>query len=555
VLACFATYAVSLPGGFVWDDDTHLLDNPVFAPGGLRSIWFSPPQVINYWPVTFTSYWFDHALWGFDPLGYRVVNVLLHSLASVVLWRVLVQLRVPLAWLCAAVFALHPVNVESVAWIAQRKNVLSLLFFLCAAWSYLRFEASERISLYYVSLACHALAMLSKGAAAPFPAVILLLAWWQRGSITRRDLARSAAFFAVTAIASLLEFSTQDLVADGAVVRDDSFLARLVGSGCVAWFYLGKALVPTDLVFVYPRWSIDPGNVLHWVPLLAAVGVVVALFASPLRRRPWARALQCAVLFYGLLLSPVLGFFDIYYMRYSFVADHYQYLALIGVVAFVVAGGGQLLLGRWGDRRAALLLVAGVVLLVFALSSARLSRSYLDEERLWRDTLVKNPDAFLAHYNLAHLLERRDEFEEALHHYRETLRIEAGHVEAMNNLGQVLKQEGRSEEAARWFRDAIATAPAYIAPRNNLGVLQHRTGDHSAAKRSYEAALEFEPDNAVLHFNLARLLDDMDQRGNALVHYRRAAVLAPASPVIQRGLRRAEENLPTGGRQGGPGRR
>ncbi len=543
VLVCFCVYAASLAGGFVWDDDTHLLDNPVFEPGGLLAVWFSPPQVINYWPVTFTSYWFEHALWGFDPLGYRIVNVLLHAGSSVLLWRVLARLRVPLPWLCALVFAVHPVNVESVAWVAQRKNLLSLLFFLGATWAYLRFEAQQRTGLYGVALASHLLAMLSKGAAAPFPAVVLLLAWWQRGTITRQDVRRSIPFFAITLAASLLEFSTQDLVADDTIVRDDGILARLASTGWVGWFYLGKALLPFDLCFVYPRWQIDPASVLHWMPLVSALGALAALFLLPASQNGWTRPVRCAVVYYGLLLSPVLGFFDIYYMRYSYVADHYQYLALIAVVALVVGGGGALIRDRWPAARGARMALGVFVVAAFGLVSLNLSLSYRGEERLWHDTLAKNPDAFLAHYNLAHGMERDDRLEDAAHHYREALRIEPDHAPAMNNLGQVLKRTGDLAGASASWRKAIDTDRSYVAPRNNLAVLQHREGDHAQARRTFEAALGVAPDSAVLHFNLARLLDDMGEARTALHYYRRAAALAPGVPAIQQGLRRAEQAI------------
>ncbi len=545
-LACFAVYAVSLPGGFVWDDDTHLLDNPVFGAGGLWGVWFQPPQVINYWPVTFTSYWIEHALWGFDPLGYRVVNVLLHAAASVVLWRVLARLRVPLAWGCALVFALHPVNVESVAWIAQRKNVLSLLFFVSATFFYLRFEVAERTRDYAAALGCHLLAMLSKGAAAPFPAILLLLAWWQRGTITRRDVLRSVAFFVITAATGLLELSTQDLVASDTIVRDDGFVARLVGAGWVAWFYLGKALAPIDLCFVYPRWEIDPSMALHWIPLIGVLGVLALLFVSPLQSKGWARPVQCALLFYALLLSPVLGFFDIYYMRYSFVADHYQYIALIGVVALVGGGVGDWAMRRWTAQKRVLLAVGAIAVVALGLSSAQLSRSYLGEERLWRDTLLKSPDAFLAHYNLAHLLERDGRGAEAEEHYRESLRIVPEYAEAMNNLGQLLRQRDANDEAEQLFRQAMVLTPDYAAPRNNLGVLLQQTDRKAEARRTFEAALAIAPENPVLYYNLARLLDEMGEPRTALGYYRRAAALAPESAAIQRGLRRAQASFPKG---------
>jgi len=519
-----AVYAPSLGGGFVWDDDIHLLENPVFEAGGLFSIWFSPPQIINYWPLTFTSYWLEHALWGFDPLGYRVTNALLHALASIALWRVLLRLSVPLAWLAAVVFAVHPVNVESVAWIAQRKNILSLLFFLFAVWSYLRFEAEHRWSYYAGSIASHLLAMLGKGAAAPLPAVLLLLAWWKRGAVSRRDILLALPFFLVTAIASLIEVSTQILVADDQIIRDDDFLARLAGAGWVVWFYLAKALFPASLSFVYPRWEIHPDAVLAWVPLAAGLLLLGMLWRI---RNGRGRALLVALLFYIVMLSPVLGFFDIYYMRYSYVADHYQYLALVGIVAFVIGAAGKWLETRSSIGRPLRVALAAALVIALGATSAGRATHFHDAQRLWRKTLDENPDAFLAHFNLAHLLQEQKQYQDAATHYRESLRVRPMHLEALNNLAKLLADMGDVDAAITRYRDAIAHGPDYAAPRSNLGVLLHRSGELDAAREVFEDGLRLLPDSAVLHFNYARLLADAGERQRALSHHKRAIALAP----------------------------
>ncbi|HIG70393.1 MAG TPA: tetratricopeptide repeat protein [Myxococcales bacterium] len=536
VVACFVVYSPSLGGGFVWDDDTHLLLNPVFQEDGLRRVWFEPPQEINYWPVTFTTYWLEYQLWEFDPLGYRVVNILLHALAAIVLWAVLRALQIPFSWWIAFVFAIHPVNVESVAWIAQRKNILSMLFSLIAALLFLRFEATKKASTYVSSVVSFLIAMLSKGAAAPFPAALLLLAWWRRRVITRRDVLLSLPFFLVTIATSLLEISTQILVADDVVVRDDSFMSRLAGAGWVVWFYLGKVLWPANLTFVYPRWEIDATSALSWVPLLAGALLLATAWRA---RSGWGRPVWVALTFYILMLSPVLGFFNIYYMRFSFVADHYQYIAMIGIVTLVVGGVGDALRKAPGLPKFVAPLLGATLIAFFGANTMALSASYESAEILWLETLEKNPDAFLAHYNLAQQLHDEDRLEEAALHYREALRVQPRHAESMNNLGKLLQDQGKSAQAIREYQRAIETSPSYLDPQNNLAILFQQDGRTDEARAQFQRALETAPDSGVVHFNFSRFLDQTGDPRSALSHYRQAAALMPRDPRIQTALREA----------------
>lgn len=540
VLACFVVYAPSLDGGFVWDDDTHLLLNPVFQEDGLERIWFHPPQEINYWPVTFTTYWLEHQLWGFDPLGYRIVNLLLHAMAAIVLWAVLRALRVPLSWGVALCFAIHPVNVESVAWIAQRKNILSLLFCLISALLFLRFERNPRAPTYCASVGSFLLAMLSKGAAAPFPAVLLLLAWWRRNTVSRRDVWRSVPFFVVTLTTSLLELSTQVLVADDDIVRDDGFFSRLAGSGWVVWFYLGKVLWPANLTFVYPKWQIDTASVVTWLPLVAGIALLGWAWRA---RGGIGRPILVALLFFILMLSPVMGFFNIYYMRFSFVADHYQYLAMIGIVALVVAGGGSLMLDSLRVPRRVAAVLATVALLGLGTTTAALSATYRSAETLWRATLDKNPDAFLAHYNLAQQLQTESRLDEAVPHYEAALRLDPQHAESMNNLGKVFEDQGHTDRAIEQYRRSIATAPDYLDPENNLGVLLHRIGRHDEARSHFEAALRIDSNSGVVHFNYGRLLADTGDWTAALSHFRRAAASLPDVARVRNALDDARRHV------------
>jgi tetratricopeptide (TPR) repeat protein len=541
VIACFAIYAPSLGGDFIWDDDTHLLDNPVFEEDGLHKVWLTPPQRINYWPMTFTTYWLEYQIWEFNPVGYRIVNLLLHALCAIAMWAVLRALQIPLPWLIALAFALHPVNVETVAWVAQRKTILSLLFMLIAAIFYLRFESERKSRFYLLALMSFLAAMLSKGAAAPFPAILLLMAWWRRGSVTGKDIGFAMPFLLVTAVTGLLEISTQILVADDLVVRDHDFVTRLAGAGWVFCFYLAKIIVPMNLMFVYPRWEIDASALSSWVPLFAAF----ALFAGVWwRRSDWGRPALVALLFYGLMLSPVLGFLDIYYMRFSFVADHYQYLAMPGILALLIGGLGSRLQETAGFTRPLQLAAATSVILTFGVTSFGLSGNYFNAEVLWRDTLKKNPDAFLAHYNLAHLLHSETRLDEAELHYRETLRIEPENAQAMNNLGKVYQDQGRNDLAIESYRRAVSLEADYVDPQNNIAILLQERGDLAGALAHFETALRIAPESAIVHFNYAGLLAELGHYDRSIAHYQRAVVLEPDSEPMRAGLSLALEQKP-----------
>jgi tetratricopeptide (TPR) repeat protein len=533
-VASFAVYAPALGGDFVFDDDIHLLENPVIEEGGLRRMWLTPPENLNYWPVTWTSYWIEHQLWGLDPVGYHLVNVLIHAAGACLIWAVLARLGVPYPWLVALVFALHPVNVASVAWIAQRKNVLSLFFSALSLLFYLRFEQRRAEGSYWLALASYLAAMLSKGAAAPLPAVLLLCAWWQRGSLRRRDLWAITPFFAVAALTSLIEISSQSRVIGPDVVREDDTPARIAGAGRALWFYLSKAVLPVGLAFFYPRWQIDAADPLAWAPLLAFATLLAAAW---LRRGSWGRPVLFALLYYVLMLSPVLGLFDIYFMRYAYVADHYQYLALVGIVALLVGGLGPLLARH--ISRAALVGAAVAVVGFCAVGSAVQSATYRNAEVLYRSAIARNPDAFAAHYNLALRLQAEGRLLEAAHHYRETLRIQPNDARASNNLGKLLEDQGQPLIAIGYYRRALEIDPETFAAHNNLALMLQKQGKYEAAILHFRTALRIAPDEAVIHFNLARLLERLGRFEESVAHYRGVLETDPQAEHARAGLARA----------------
>ena len=344
VAAVAVAYWPSLRGDFIWDDDALITRNAVVqASDGLYRIWFTR-ETLDYWPITNTSFWLEWRAWGAHTLGYRVVNVGLHTINAILIWIILRRLGIPGAYLAALLFAVHPVNVESVAWIAQRKNTLSMCLFLLSILSYMRGQLPAantpgRTGWYVVSVVFFLLAMLAKGSVVILPAVLLLIVWWRYRRIEVRDVALMLPFFVIGAILTWVNvwFQTRG---GQQIIRSAGIIERTAAAGAIVWFYLFKAILPVQLAFVYPQWKVMPSNLLWWLPLVALIGVSMALFRW--RGRPAGRALLFAWAFYCVALVPVLGFVDVYFMKYSLVADHYQYVAIIGVISPIAA-----LFSRW----------------------------------------------------------------------------------------------------------------------------------------------------------------------------------------------------------------
>ncbi|HEX4342912.1 MAG TPA: O-GlcNAc transferase, partial [Verrucomicrobiae bacterium] len=326
VVATFIAYQPMWHAGFIWDDDAYVTNNQTLHDlNGLKQIWLEPKATPQYYPLVYTTFWLEYHTWKLNPLGYHVVNVLLHALGSLLLWRVLKRLALPGAWLAAAIFALHPVNVESVAWVTERKNVLSAVLFFAAALAYLRFdglaESKKRLWTWW----CAALllfigALLSKTVACSLPAALLLVCWWKKGRVTMADVLPLIPFFIMGLGLGLhTAWLEKHHVGASGAEWSLSFIERCLIAGRALWFYAGKLVWPSQLTFIYPRWQIGTGVWWQWLFPLAVLAVVVTLWRA---RKRLGRGPLVAVLFFAGTLLPALGFFDLYPMRYSFVADH-----------------------------------------------------------------------------------------------------------------------------------------------------------------------------------------------------------------------------------------
>ena len=535
VLMTILVYLPAIQGGFVWDDDAYVTENQLLtSPKGLVRIWLEPLSTPQYYPLVFSSFWLEYQLWRLRPIGYHVVNVLLHATSALVLWLLLKRLCIPGAWLAAAVFALHPVHVESVAWVTERKNVLAGLFYLISALYLVRFfgldrEEQEQSShswyLYVAALILFACALLSKTVTCSLPAAIILVLWWKRGRVIWREVVSLVPFILLgLAFGLLTVWVERHHVGATGSSWELSFLERCLIAGRALWFYAGKLVWPGELIFNYPHWRIDSSVWWQYVYPLGAIMMILVLWTF---RQTIGRGPLVAVLFFCGTLFPALGFFNTYPMLFSYVADHFQYLASIGLIALAVGALTRIALIRPARLQQIGVCLGLGVLLLLGINTWHQSRIYTDQETLWRDTLEKNPDSWLAHNNLAAVLVKRGRFKQAIDHYYEVLRLRPDYAEAHNNLGGLLETQGRYMKAIAHYTEALRLDHDYAEAHNDLGALFMQLGMYDKAIGHISEALRLAPDYAEAHNNLGVLLMRQGMIRRAVGHYSEALRLKP----------------------------
>ncbi len=555
VLAALFCYLPSLGGGFIWDDDRLLTESRIIKSSqGLYQIWCTT-EAVDFWPATNTALWIEWRLWGISPIGYHVANLILHCAASLLIWIVLRKLHIPGASLAALIFAVHPVNVESVAWIAQRKNTLSMLFFLLSILWYLMSDIPTAIAgmtptlspegpwerkktsssfilhpssfhfWYWLSLAAFVLAMLSKGSVAVLPVLLLGTVCWRR-KLARWDLLPTLPFFAVAAvlIGVNIWFQTHG---SGEEYRTAGFIERLLGAGGVIWFYLYKALLPFDLAYVYPQWLIQTDNVLWWLPLLAALVVTLVLWWYGDR---WSRPFLFAWGFFCVSLLPVMGFTDVEYMECSLVADHYQYIAIIGVISLAATGWSSWRRQMQGPARWVGGGAAGVLVATLMLLSWQQSRLYHSAITLYQAALDKNPQSYIVHNSLGIALNNAGRPKDAADHFKQALRLKPDYLEARDNLGVVLNALGRKQDAIELFQQALLLKPDYPETLNDLGAVLNDAGQSDKAIKYLQQALLLKPDYPEAHCNLGIALNKAGRRQEAIKQFEQALLSKPDYP-------------------------
>jgi tetratricopeptide (TPR) repeat protein len=427
-------------------------------------------------------------------------------------------------------WALHPVNVESVAWITELKNTQSGLFFFLAVLCFLRFVARNHWRWYVLALLCGLAAVLSKPSTVVLPLVLLLCVWWERGHQQRADFVRIAPFFGLALGMSVLTVIEQrgHILKAGLMEWKPSVAGRFVVAGKGVWFYAAKLLWPVKLAFVYPRWDLETTSFLCWLPLAGVVAGGAVLWAW--RRRPWARSGLFGLGCFAAGLLPVLGIFDVYYFRYSFVADHFQYLASVALIA-LVAGVAMKTCESAGRAGSLIGSVMGpAALIVLGALTWRQGGAYRDVESLWRDTLAKNPGSWMAQSNMGDALYKEGHVQEAMDHYEQALRINPELAEVHYNLGNVLSQAGRADEAIGHYEQALQIRPHYAEAQNNWGNVLQQMGklpDAIVHIVHYEQAIRIEPGLARAHDNLGNALYQIGKLQESIDHYEQALRINP----------------------------
>lgn len=534
LLACFVVFWPAIRGEFLWDDILNIVSNPVIQrDSGLLDIWLCRRDVFDYYPLTWTTWWVEWHTWRRATPGYHVLNILLHAGAACMLWRALLRLRLSGAFVAALVFAVHPVSVETVAWISERKNTLSMFLLSVTLVLHLDAETAEerrrRRGLYWASVVTFALALLAKPSVVLLPACLLALAWWRTGRITRRDVLRSIPFFVISAAVSIitvLVHHARSIIT--AEVRTDGFASRLVGAGRAVWFYLSKLVWPAELSFIYPRWNLDARSLAQWLPLVALVGLAGLLFTlrNRIGRGPLA-ALAC----YVALLMPILGFIDVYFMRYSLVSDHWQYPAEIAAIAALV-GTATTLLRRLPPSIFAAVSVALSTCVCLALGGLtwREAHVYRTNATLWADVIKHHPSSAIAHNNYGAELWAMGRRDEARAHYRRSIELDPRSWEGYVSMGLSYIQEGSLDDAIDWFRQALGRHGSGKDPRIRLADALLVQGDNTQALDYYEQALAADPTSPVDRAIVGTLLEQHGRVAPAMKLYREQAQSFPDDP-------------------------
>ncbi|HPB30445.1 MAG TPA: tetratricopeptide repeat protein [Candidatus Sumerlaeota bacterium] len=527
--ALIIAYAPSLRGDFLWDDDDYVVNNGTLRNvKGLLRIWIEPGAVPQYYPMTHSTFWAEYNLWGLRPTGYRITNLLLHAASALLLMVILKRLGMAGAMLAGILFALHPVHVESVAWITERKNCLSGFLYLTSFFFLARFyglfdpvggERREgRRKDYSIALALFAAALFSKTVACSLPAALLILVWWKRGKVRGGDVLKLAPFFAlglILGIATIL--MERHHVGAGGAAFDLSWAQRAIIAGRALWFYFGKLAWPHPLVFIYPRWNPEAFGIFDAAAPVAALATAGALW---FRRDRIGRGPLAAALFFGATLFPALGFFDVYPMQFSFVADHFQYLASLGpIVLFsaVLASALKKHLHPSGEITACVVIGATLALVTW-----NQSHIYRNLESLWRHTLRHNPESWMPLNNLGREMARQGRIEEALEYYKHAETLTPDDDILQYNLGTVLLNLRRPDEAEGHFRKAVRLNPDYPDAWGNLGLTLLFANRPDEALSCMDRALQMRTGAAWLHTGRAKALAALGRIDEARGEFRKA---------------------------------
>lgn len=506
------TFLVYQPAWFgkpLLDDRDHMITTPELRSWqGLSDLWFAPHTTRQYHPLLDTVFWIEDKLWGQEVLGYHFATIFFHGVSAVLLMAILRRLKVPGAWLAAAIFALHPICVESVAWMVELKNTLSGFFFFAAILAYLRFDETRDKKIYFLVLLLFSMGILSKAIVATLPAVMLLIFWWKgRKMKWKRDVRPLIPFLVLGAAAGILT-AWMERALSGAEGEefDFSVIDRILIAGRGFWFYLGKIFWPADLALFYSRWEVDPRI---WWQYLFPLGVILLFAMAWLLRKKWPWVLASAG-FFTLLVAPLLGFFNVNFFRFSFVADHFQYLPSVGIITPVAAGIGLVSLRPIYWQRVVANALCAIVLPILAVMTWQQAHFFRDAEACYRRVIDKNPNSWEAHINVGAELFRKGSVDEAQFHFQRALELNPNHPAAAKrayvSLGNVSLKRGQWDEAIGYLEKSLRVDPNFATAHSSLGSALHRKGRLREALDHYEIALRLRPKSPSVHNNLAWML-------------------------------------------------
>jgi protein O-mannosyl-transferase len=529
VCATLLAYWPALRGALLWDDTSHVTSPALQSWHGLWRIWFNPGATLQYYPLTYGAFWLEHRIWGDAVLGYHLTNVTLHIISACLVVAIVRRLRLPGAWLAGFIFALHPVCVEAVAWISEQKSTLSAVFYLGAALAYLHFDTTRQKRHYFLALGLFVLALLSKTVTATLPAALLVILWWQRARLDwRRDVYPLVPWLGLGMAAGLFSAGLERNVVGAHGAEFDLTLAQnLLLAGRVICFYAFKFSWPANLIFTYPRWNIDP--MVRWQYFFpAAVLALAPVLWLTIRRGH--RGPAAAFLFFIGTLFPVLGFLNIYPFVFSYVADHFQYLASLGLIvpaAFALTVTSRRIPVPGAGRMAS----AVALLVVLGSLTWQQSSTYRDSETLYRATLARNPGSWMAHNNLGViLLQDPRRVADAIVEFQAAVLLKHNYAQAHSNLGNAfVRMPGMLSEAIAEFDIALRISPDLAGTHHDLANALIRRPDRlPQAIAEYQTALRLTPDDAQVHNDLGVALAQIPGRlPDAVSEFQKALRLNP----------------------------
>jgi Tfp pilus assembly protein PilF len=565
-----AVYIPAMNGGFIWDDDQEIsLNKMIQAPDGLKNIWIDTwsdkTMGADFFPLKTTLQWVLWQIWGTNAPAFHVTNIVIHALCVVLLWFTLLRLRIPGAWLAALVWGLHPVNVESVAWLSELKNTLSLAFLLPAMTAFVRYEEEGSVAAYWGAVGLFLASLLSKTSVVTFPGVLLLYLWWKNSRLTVRDFKVCAPFFILAVALAVVTVVFQhgraigtEILPTGGPFTDPTGLStppplvdyagRLISACFATGFYLYQAAYPFHLLTIYPQWHV---TLSPWVQVLPLLGYAALFVVAWRNRGTWGRHVIFGVGCFLLMLVPVLGVIKMSYLRLTLVADHFNYLSTISLVALVVSA-----FASWRNRHGTLAsstyaLVGGMAVLLFSYMSFERSKCYKGMMTLWSGVLFgnpepnkpkplvpvhgKNPNTWQANNHMGALLYSAGQSDAAMGYFKRGVELKPYNCEVHNNYALALCQKGRFEEALIHYKRAVELKkdPSILTNYANA-LMQTRRFDEAVVQ--FGEAFKLTPDNPLLLLNMGNCLFQLDRIDEAVEAYRKALAMKPD-------FRDAESNL------------